>query len=335
MKRTQYHSEEERGSAYVELWRKNPKLLPELLGNFYDTSPRGVLLRRLLLATHIPPRWMEVAGNWIVSLVGKEKWSVFLLQYGFWFGVYRSIRNHATWTRLTQGVPILMYHAFGGPGEGASRFVLPVRKFKIQMWILRFLKYHVIRLDDYLKYMENGQLPPERSIILTIDDGYEDNYSLAYPILKQFGFPATIFLVSSYLGQTNRWDRDEILTGRALFGLTAAKEMQNDGISFGSHTRTHPFLTRLSQQQTREEICQSKADLEQNLGIRIRLFSYPYGDYDDQVAAAVKETGFDGACTTDTGLNTFQTSTFALRRTEIFGTFSLWRFLRAVFSGVS
>lgn len=201
------------------------------------------------------------------------------------------------------------------------------------MWLLKFLKYHVIRLDEYLNCLSSGQLPPERSILLTIDDGYEDNYSLAYPVLKHFGLPSTIFLVSGYVGKANRWDENSILTGRTLFDNQEAKEMQKNGISFGAHTRTHPFLTKLSPQKIKEEICQSKLDLEQNLGLPIQFFSYPYGNYDKTVATIVEESGFAGACTTDIGLNTFQTSVFALRRTEIFGTFSLWRFLRAVLSG--
>lgn len=330
---TSHHSEEERGAAYVELWRRDPKLLPQLLGNFYDTSARGVFLRRLLLAMHIPPRWVEIAGNWIVGKTEKEKWSVFLEQYYFWRGVHAAIGNHELWVRLTYGVPILMYHAFGGRGERATRFVIPIQKFRMQMWLLKFLKYNVISLEEYLKYLSDAHLPPACSVILTIDDGYQDNYSLTYPVLKLFGFPATIFLVSSHLGKSNSWDNDSVLTGRALFDKRAAEEMQKNGVSFGAHTCTHPSLTKLSQREIREEICQSKLELEQSLGIPIRLFSYPYGHYDKSVTEIVSESGFAGACTTDTGLNVFQTSAFVLRRVEIFGTFSLLRFLRAVFSG--
>lgn len=110
--------------------------------------------------------------------------------------------------------------------------------------------------------------------------------------------------------------------------------MQKDNISFGAHTCTHPFLTKLTVQEMREEIYQSKIDLEKNVSTAIQLFSYPYGDYDHNATTTVEELGFAGACTTDTGLNTLETSLFALHRTEIFGTFSIWRFLRAVSSGI-
>jgi peptidoglycan/xylan/chitin deacetylase (PgdA/CDA1 family) len=226
-----------------------------------------------------------------------------------------------------------MYHAFGEEGENASRYVLPIQKFKAQMWLLRHLGFQVISLDEYLNCLGAYHLPPEKAVVLTIDDGYEDNYSLAFPVLKHFGLAATIFLVSDYMGATNGWDQDSVLTGRPLLDQQEAIEMRNSGISFGAHTCTHPLLTKLSEREIWEEISQSKLDLEQSLGIPIRLFSYPYGDYDTKVAAAVKEAGMEGACTVKTGLNTFETSVFGLRRTEIFGTFSLWRFLRAVSSG--
>lgn len=334
MKSDFYRAEEQRGALFVELWRKNPKLLSQLLGDFYDTSRRGIFLRRFLLALRIPPVWLEIIGKWIVDPIAKDKWSIFLRQYCFWRGVRRAMGAGETWRRLTYGVPILMYHAFGGKGEAATRYVLPIRNFKMQMWLLRLLRYRVISLDEYLEFLVEGQLPPVRAIVLTIDDGYEDNYLLVYPVLKQFGFPTTIFLVSNYLGKTNRWDPDSVLTGRALFGLREAKEMQENGISFGAHTHSHPALTRLSKEDVTEQICRSKVELEHILGRPIRLFSYPYGDYDQKVAAVVQKAYFEAACTTDTGLNTFQTPIFALRRTEIFGTFSLWRFLRAVSSGV-
>jgi peptidoglycan/xylan/chitin deacetylase (PgdA/CDA1 family) len=109
--------------------------------------------------------------------------------------------------------------------------------------------------------------------------------------------------------------------------------MQNGIIAFGAHSCTHPWLSKASEQKIREEVHNSKVNLEWELGSAIRSFSYPHGDYDDRVIAIVKEDGFDGACTTNTGLNTFQTSIFALRRTEIRGNFSLWRFLWAVYSG--
>jgi peptidoglycan/xylan/chitin deacetylase (PgdA/CDA1 family) len=333
MKSALYRAEEKRGATYVGLWRKDPSLLPRLLGNFYDTSPRGVALRRLFLALHIPPLWLEIAGRWIVDPAAKEKWLIFLRQYCFWRGVQRAIADRETWKRLTYGVPILMYHAFAEKGEAATRYVLPIRDFKLQMRALRLLRYRVISLDEYLDCLVRGQLPPARSVILTIDDGYQDNYLLVYPVLKQLDLPATIFLVSAYLGKTNRWDRDSVLTGRALFDRADAQEMQENGVSLGAHTRSHPALTRLSNEEMMEEICLSKVELEQILGRPLRLFSYPYGEYDHDVATVVQEACFEAACTTDTGLNTFQTPLFALRRTEIFGTFSLWRFLRAVSSG--
>src|ERR1041385_3189005 len=145
-----HNTEEERGSAYVELWKQHPELLSELFGNFYDTSPRGIFLRRLLFALNIPPRWLKIVGTGLFNSMAKEKWSVFFQQYCFWWAVRRAIGNRQIWQRLTHGVPILMYHAFAGVGENASRYVVPIRSFRAQMWLLKHLGYHVISLEEYL-----------------------------------------------------------------------------------------------------------------------------------------------------------------------------------------
>jgi peptidoglycan/xylan/chitin deacetylase (PgdA/CDA1 family) len=243
------------------------------------------------------------------------------------------VSDQKIWSRLTYGVPILMYHAFCEKGEPPGRYVHSIHKFKYQLRCLKLLGYQIIPLVDYLESLVDERLPPSGSVIITMDDGYSDNPKVAYPVLNHFKAPATFFLVSNYLGRVNDWDTNSELTGRQLFGLEDARKLQDDLIAFGSHTHTHPWLGTLPAEQARDEIESSKEELERQLGSCVLLFSYPHGDYNEVTPKLVEEAGYLGACTTTTGLNTPASSRFTLNRTEIRGNYSLPRFLRAVWFG--
>lgn len=106
--------------------------------------------------------------------------------------------------------------------------------------------------------------------------------------------------------------------------------MSPEYVHFGAHTRTHPVLTQMSLQQAQEEIAGSKADLEGALGLPIRIFAYPFGEYNGPIQALVESAGFVAGCTADPGSNSLVTPLTALRRIEVEGTWSLPRFLFAV-----
>jgi peptidoglycan/xylan/chitin deacetylase (PgdA/CDA1 family)/glycosyltransferase involved in cell wall biosynthesis len=327
-------SEDERsGRTMLELIRRHPELLPELVGGFWDTSQRAIALRRLLLTLHISPRLLVRLGPILRSERWDREWFRFVSTYAYWYGVQQAAPDRETWQRLTHGTPILMYHAFGKPGEPSSRFVLPGHRFAQQMAWLKRLRFHVLSLEDYLSYRRTNRLPPARSVVVTVDDGYADNYSVAYPILLRYGFPATIFLVSGYVGDANRWDGAGPLSGRALLSWSQIREMLHGGVSFGAHTRAHPILTTVSPDRARLEIAGSSSELEQELGYPILLFSYPHGKFDATTRSMVEQLGFSGACGVRTGMNTPATPEFELRRTEVYGTDSFLRFVLALWLG--
>jgi len=220
-----------------------------------------------------------------------------------------------------------MYHAFGAREERPSRFILPARRFACQMAWLSRLGYNVLGLEEFLGYRREGRLPPAPSVVITIDDGYQDNYTRAFPILRHHGFPATIFLVSQKLGQSNHWDEGSTLTGRPLLSLSQVREMFKAGIHFGAHTRTHPRLSTLGDREVQQEIQGSKQDLERMLDLPIQTFAYPYGDFDSRVKTVAEEAGFQGSCSVEGGTNSSKTPLHILRRTEMYGTDSLLRFL--------
>jgi len=327
---------EKAGVAGVELYRRYPSLLPSLrLGRFNSATLREILLRRLLLAIGIPSRPLAMFGRLLGKKFRTRAWYPFVDRYCYWRGVRRAVPDADTWHRLTRGPIFLMYHAFGGPRESPTRYIIPARRFARQMAWLKRRHYHVISLEEYLQYRREHRLPPASAVVLTLDDGYTDNRTIAYPILCRYGFPATIFLVSGAIGGTNQWDTHGELAGRSVLSWSEIQAMQQGGMHFGAHTRTHVLLTAAPPTQVEDEVTGSRQDLEAHLGRRVLVFAYPYGKSDATSQATAEHAGFIGACSTHSGLNDPATPLYKLRRVEIRGTDSWVRFVLTLWLGRS
>ena len=149
------------------------------------------------MAIHMPPMLLGVAGTPIESEHRSRQWYGFLFSYCYWRGV-RSAVDRATWQRLRRGSATPCTRcAVGGRHEQASRYVVPERRFKRQMAWLRLRRYNVILLEELVACLREHRLLPAKSVVVTFDDGYFDNAELALPVLRRFGFPATVFLVSA------------------------------------------------------------------------------------------------------------------------------------------
>jgi peptidoglycan/xylan/chitin deacetylase (PgdA/CDA1 family)/glycosyltransferase involved in cell wall biosynthesis len=325
--------DEQQGRVWPDLIQRHPALLTEILKPFWNTSPRAIWLRQFLLNAGLPPHHLLRLKPLFYGKHWMTEWFRFIRAYAFWFGLRQAMPNRDLWRRWMSRTPVLMYHAFGKPGEPPSRYILPRHRFAQQMAWLKLLGYHVISLEDYLRYRREGGLLPERSVVITADDGYADNYSVAFPILHHYGFPATFFLVSGNVGDTNRWDEPGLLGGRALMTWNEIREMLRGGMTFGAHTRTHPMLTAISPDCARAEVTESREELEQGLGQPIQAFSYPYGKYDVTSLSIVEQAGFLGACTARPGMNSFAIPDFEIRRIEVRGTDSFLRFMLALWLG--
>ena len=155
----------------------------------------------------------------------------------------------------------------------------------------------------------------------SFDDGYENNYTYAFNILKKHEFPATIFVVTDLVGTPGFLTWDEI------------NEMTQHGIFIGSHTRTHPYLPDLSYEQQRKEILESRQILKEKLDQPINFFCYPTGGFNEQIKRLVKEAGYLGATTTNRGYDRLNRDVYELKRirlkTDDVSSFVLW----AKFSG--
>src|SRR5262249_34782552 len=160
---------------------RRPETRPKLLGWFLETTPREVMLRRLLLALRLAPRALAPLGAAIPGTGRKGVWLGFVSRYCFWLGA-RAAMGRARRPQTTRGVPVLMYHAFSETDEG-DRYVISRRSFASQLRLLAMLRYRVISFEELAQTLREGKPPPPRSVVLTIDDGYRDNLEIALPLL--------------------------------------------------------------------------------------------------------------------------------------------------------
>jgi peptidoglycan/xylan/chitin deacetylase (PgdA/CDA1 family) len=215
-----------------------------------------------------------------------------------------------------------------------KRFCCRPKAFKQQMAYLKKAGYEVVALDELAHYMistneTNQQIQPAKPhkfVVITFDDGYLDTYENALPILDKFNYTATVFIVSGLVGKRNQWIRDEEYPERPLMGWREIDELKSWGITIGSHTINHRRLSTLDFEGAKNEIEGSKKFLEDNLGIAINHFAYPYGDFNDSTVKMVIEASYKSACSVKSGFNSKKDSFFELRRLDIFGTDSLLQF---------
>lgn len=227
----------------------------------------------------------------------------------------------------SRGVKILMYHWISGdPGQRLRHWGLTPDQFRSQMRSLHEGGYRTIPLSEVAEVATGARPVPPRSISLTFDDGYRDFLQEVAPVLEEYGFSATIFLVADRVGESNAWDARHGDPPRPLLSWKEAGELAAQGIELGSHGRTHRPLPSIPQRDLREEILGSKQILEDRLGIRVRHFSYPHGLFDDRCLSLLREAGYESACADIRGGNREGTDPFQLRRSLITCHESQWSF---------
>ena len=222
---------------------------------------------------------------------------------------------------------ILMYHFIDQPrSDKEARFCCTPQRFARQMRYLKESNYTVISLDKLIKCIDGRTTLPENVVVVTFDDGCTSNYYNALPVLLRYKIPATMFIVTDRVDQSNIWMQSRGFPFRKLLSQSQLRELIDAGISLGSHTRTHPRLIQLKDEAIIDEVRKSKQILEDMLGKAISYFAYPFGLYNQMVKDAVEAAGYQAACSTRSGFNRSGVDRFALRRIEIYGSDSLWKF---------
>jgi len=229
-------------------------------------------------------------------------------------------------------VPVIMYHRVinNAENEGVYGTYIYEDMFKKHLQYLKDKNYTVITFKDLDKIGWRNRFEKDRKyIILTFDDGYKDNYDLAFPILKEFNFKATIFLMGSLT--YNEWDVKA--GGERKFSLMSVemiKEMQDYGIEFGAHTFNHPKINTLSNEEIEHQIVDVKKPLEEKIGKEIITFAYPYGILNDYAKKMAKKVGYTFALATDSGSVCLSDDLYQIRRIAIFPNTNLFSFKRKV-----
>lgn len=216
---------------------------------------------------------------------------------------------------VPEGVSVLMYHMIGD--EQGNAAVMTEANLRIQMNYLRDHGYHPITMQELYDYVTKGAPLPEKPVCITFDDGYLDSYTIVYPLMKEYGFPWTLFLITDDVGKPyNRMTWDQL------------KEMANShAVTIASHTLSHPKLHNLATRAEKEkEIVEANKALKYQLGIDNVWLAYPYGDYDDEVIDICKKAGIKMAVTTDAGRVHVGSFPYDLKRAYIGNDISLARF---------
>jgi peptidoglycan/xylan/chitin deacetylase (PgdA/CDA1 family) len=287
---------------------------PAIEGHFVWTDDYTLRFEPFRLA-YSTSYQVEVAGRSMVGslLSGSRWWS---------FTTMAQPPNMLAPGPHSINVPILTYHYIRVNPDRNDRlgFALSVTPsdFAAQMDWLAQNGYHPITTEDMFLYLAGAQSLPGKPVILTFDDGYDDFYTTALPILRSHDFQAVAYVVSGFVG-TSRY-------------MTAAqvREADRSGIEIGSHTVSHADLANLSAAAVWSQLTQSKAFLEQLLGHPVVSFCYPSGRYTAAVASAVAAAGFHDATTTRYGYSYTLANRYVWSRLRISGGESLGQFAAAV-----
>jgi peptidoglycan/xylan/chitin deacetylase (PgdA/CDA1 family) len=218
-----------------------------------------------------------------------------------------------------QMVPILCYHQFSKK-RSTSKIILSEETFDQQMAYLKENGYHVISLDTLQNFVNYKRRPPKKSVVITIDDGWKTVKTIAVPILKKYGFKATLFIYTDLIksksnNMTLSWDE--------------IKEMVDEGgIEVQSHTASHADLTKLTEESLERELEGAQRIIKENIGITPTYLAYPYGTFNDQVIDKMKKYGYTVGFTVIKGGNAFFYNNFSLNRSMVFNSESIDDFVK-------
>jgi peptidoglycan/xylan/chitin deacetylase (PgdA/CDA1 family)/glycosyltransferase involved in cell wall biosynthesis len=215
-----------------------------------------------------------------------------------------------------QKVPVLMYHSISDHASPKfKQFVVSPKLFAEHMAYLHQHKYTPVTVTQFVAALtQSGSKLPERPVVLTFDDGFADFYTEALPVIKRYGFAATLYAATAFINGTSRWLQHEGETARPMLTWEQLREINASGIECGGHSHSHPQLDILSQAEAYNEIVQCKRHLEDHLDQEVSSFAYPFGYHTADIRRLVQEVGYTSACAVKYAMSSETTDPFALAR---------------------
>lgn len=221
-----------------------------------------------------------------------------------------------------QTVPVLSYHNFS-LDRSTSRMTVTKAAFEEQMKLLRDKGYRVISMDQLFDFLDFKSQIPKKSVVITIDDGWRSVYDIALPILKEYGYPATLFVYT-----------DLIVGSQKTLSWELVQELANNGIDVQGHTKTHRDLSLVDKKESfagyfeaiAKELSESARVVKAKVGKDIKYLSYPNGETNHLVIELVKKYGYRGAFTVRREGNPFFIHNYRVNRSMIYGDFDLNQF---------
>jgi len=213
-----------------------------------------------------------------------------------------------------------MYHYISDPPPDADSIrrdlsVSP-RDFEAQLAYLKAAGYTSITLGDLVGYLLMGNPLPPKPVLLTFDDGYIDNFLYAFPLLRQYGYSGTFFVITQLLDEHNAnymsWEQVQL--------------MAENGMAIESHSVSHEDLRTLGAAELKWQVQASREALEAHLHKPVRFFAYPFGHYNQTIIRAVQGAGYVAAVTTEAGVQHSAAALYGLDRIRIHGGTDLVKF---------
>lgn len=201
-------------------------------------------------------------------------------------------------------IPILMYHSISD-SDPDNTLLVPINQFEEQVKWLSEEGFTPMLLDDIVQAFNTGKVP-EKPIAITFDDGYTDNYTNAYKILKKYNMIATFFIITNYIDTDSWYMNSDML-----------KEMSNNGMEIENHTSMHIEFTNISREDKGVIIKDGMSELREKVGVESKFICYPVGKYDEETIEVEKELGVKAAVTTENGISSLSDGLYSLKRLRI------------------
>ncbi|OEU73880.1 MAG: hypothetical protein BA874_03590 [Desulfuromonadales bacterium C00003068] len=236
-----------------------------------------------------------------------------VLLIGLWCLLLLIGINSTGWA--AQHATVFVYHRFGDSRYSSTNIELPV--FTQQLEYLKQNDYVVLPLGEIVDLLKRGEELPDKCVAITVDDGYLTFLTGAMPLLKQYGFPATLFVNTDSVG------------GKSYLSWAQLRQLHQDGVEIGNHSASHPYFVSNEVNGPLTWYANSFADITKasdafsdHLGVKPQLFAYPYGEYSPQLERLIEELGFEAAVAQQSGAMTKDLSFYSLPRFPMGGPFA-------------